>query len=89
MATRKRNDTGLPPELPKAPGNAKAGQPPPRHVIAAEREIPYLARDKQRWTQSKINATFGKQAPPKTGVPDLSDLPPGPQLPTIPPYRIG
>jgi hypothetical protein len=48
MATH--DSTGLQNPMPRSPGDRLAGQPAPKHVSAASDEIPYLARDKQRWT---------------------------------------
>ena len=81
-------NSGLPPEMPLAPGNKCAADPVPEHVIAAEDEIPWLARDKQKWTRERVAAHFGSQGLPRTGAPRIEDLPPRPQLPDIPAYRV-
>ena len=50
MAMKKADRSGLPAPMPKAPGNAKASQPPPAHVTAAHAVPPYLAPEKQKFT---------------------------------------
>jgi hypothetical protein len=69
----KKTDSGLPPEQPKAPGNAKAGQPIRREEFGGDL-LPWLDSSKARWTE-KIAATFGQQRRAKIGAPDVSDLP--------------
>jgi hypothetical protein len=45
----KKTDSGLPPEQPKAPGNAKAGQPIRREEFGGDL-LPWLDSSKARWT---------------------------------------
>ena len=48
-------NSGLPPEMPRAPGNRHAGEPPPKHVTAVQDEIPWMAADRQKWTREKVD----------------------------------
>jgi hypothetical protein len=70
---KKPDATGLPPEMPLAPGSRT--EPVPQHVTAAEEEIPYLARDKQKWTRARVEATVPSPRPSKVGAPGVEDLP--------------
>jgi hypothetical protein len=55
--------TGLPDRMPKAPGHRHAGTPAPEHVVAAESEIPWMARAKQKWTMpAPVSTVRGLQA---------------------------
>jgi hypothetical protein len=62
MATKK-TATGLPPEMPLAPGNRLAGEPAPKHVTAAHAVPPYLAPEKQKFTTpAPVSKVQGLQA---------------------------
>ena len=66
--------------MPKAPGNRLAGQPVPKHVTAAEPEIPWLAKSKQKWTTPlPVSTVRGLQA--------RTVLPPAKIQPTARPLR--
>ena len=82
MATKK-NSTGLPREMPLAPGNRLAGHPAPKHVVAAEREIPWLAQSKQKWTRARVDR-IAESMKRRASVHQVSD----PQLTDIPRYRV-
>jgi hypothetical protein len=84
---KKRNASGLPPELPKAPGNRLAGQRPSRAELGGEKPA-WLDPSQAKWTQSKINATFGTVSRGRIGPPNVSDLPPSAQITPVPGYRI-
>jgi hypothetical protein len=77
----KTNDrTGLPPEMPKAPGNAKSGQPPPQHVTAAAGPVPpWMSPEKQKWTKDRVNAIDeglkSRAGRFYVGEPQLKDIP--------------
>jgi hypothetical protein len=46
-------NSGLPPEMPKAPGNAKAGQPP-RRAEAGGALPPWLDSSKAKFTKERL-----------------------------------
>jgi hypothetical protein len=88
--TPNHEPSGIQKPMPKAPGNAKAGVPAPKHVVAAEPgPPPYLDPSKAKWTRERVAAQFGVQTPSKVGAPDASDLPSGsPTVRPNPAYRI-
>jgi hypothetical protein len=81
--------SGLPNPMPKAPGNAKAGQPPARRELGGALPA-YLDPANAKWTKERVAATLGHQRPPKIGPPDVSDLPDamGPHIPAVPGYQV-
>jgi hypothetical protein len=85
---KRSDDTGLPPEMPKAPGHAKAQSPSRRELGGA---LPaYLDPANAKWTRARIEATFGHQRTSKIGPPDVSDLPDamGPHIAAVPGYQV-
>jgi hypothetical protein len=79
----KTNDSGLPPAMPRAPGNARAADPVPQHVTAAAGPVPpWMSPEKQKWTKDRI-ATGDERRRAKAGVFQVGE----PQLPTIP-FRV-
>jgi hypothetical protein len=48
-------NSGLPPEMPKAPGNAKAGQPPSRLEAGGEKPH-WLDPSQAKWTRERVAA---------------------------------
>jgi|SoiMetStandDraft_2_1073263.scaffolds.fasta_scaffold06776_3 hypothetical protein len=71
---KKSDATGLPPEMPRAPGNAKAGQSPSRRELG-EALPAYLDPANAKWTKSKVEAAFPSPRPSKIGAPGIDDLP--------------
>jgi hypothetical protein len=76
-------NTGLPPEMPKAPGNAKAGQPPPKHVTATHVVPPWMSPEKQKWTRERV-AAIDERMKSRAGSFEVGQ----PQLKDIPGHRV-
>jgi hypothetical protein len=78
----KKTATGLPPQMPKSPGNAKAGKPADRREAGGQ--LPdWLNPAKAKWTAQRI-AALDQRRRARAGVHQVDDS----QLTDIPGYRI-
>jgi hypothetical protein len=58
MPTKKSDSSGLPPEMPRCPGDRKAGQPPSRAELGGA--LPsWLDSKNAAWPRERVAAVFG------------------------------
>lgn len=88
MPTKKADSSGLPPEMPRCPGDRKADQPPSRAELGGA--LPsWLDSKNAAWPRERVAAVFGPEEQPTTGAPGIEDLPRmGPHVQQIPGHRI-